>query len=240
VCSLRSRWAGFLQKKIFPKNEVVNFLKIRGGYGVVGSDAIGDNAFLSTIGGGRNYSFGTGDSYISGYSPNAPSNPNLKWEETSQTNIGFDAIIFNDITVTAEWYKKKTSGILQSPPIPFYVGAISNPAANIGDMENTGIELELGYHRRIGDVNVGFNGNISHLKNKVTYLGNGQQFLDGAGFQNIQGGITRTAVGQAYNSFYGYKNLGIFQTQAEVDSYVAQAVLKYSRMQNRATLNGQI
>jgi TonB-linked SusC/RagA family outer membrane protein len=214
------------KEKFFPKNEVVNFLKIRGGYGVVGSDAIGENAFLSTIGGGRNYSFGTGDSYISGYSPNAPSNPNLKWEETSQTNIGFDAIIFNDITVTAEWYKKKTSGILQSPPIPFYVGAISNPAANIGDMENTGIELELGYHRRIGDVNVGFNGNISHLKNKVTYLGNGQQFLDGAGFQNIQGGITRTAVGQAYNSFYGYKNLGIFQTQAEVDSYVSASGAK--------------
>jgi TonB-linked SusC/RagA family outer membrane protein len=209
------------KEAFWPKNDIVNFLKIRGGYGVVGSDAIGDNAFLSTIGGGRNYSFGTGDAYLSGYSPNAPSNPNLKWEETAQTNIGFDMILFNDFNLTFEWFKKKTSGILQNPPIPFYVGAISNPAANVGDMQNSGLELELAYHKRIGGVNLNVNGNISHTTNKVTYLGNGQKFLDGQGFQSIEGGITRTTVGQAFNSFYGYQNLGIFQTQADVDSYVS-------------------
>jgi len=209
------------KESFWPKNEVVDFLKIRGGYGVVGSDAIGENAFLSTIGGGRNYSFGTSGSYISGYSPNAPSNPNLKWESTSQTNIGIDATLFGDLTITAEWFKKKTSGILQNPPIPAYIGAISNPAANIGSMENTGQELELGYRKKVGGFNLSFNGNISHIKNNVTFLGNGQSFLDGAVFQNIQGNITRTTVGQAYNSFYGYQNLGIFQTQADVNSYVS-------------------
>lgn len=209
------------KETFWPKNDVVDFLKVRGGYGVVGSDAIADNAFLSTIGGGRNYSFGTGNSYISGYSPNAPSNPNLKWEQTSQTNIGFDAVIHRDFNLTVEWYKKKTSGILQYPPIPLYIGAISNPAANIGDMQNTGEELELGYHKRLGKVDVGLNGNISHLENKVTYLGNGQAFLDGQGFQNIQGGITRTTVGQPYNAFFGYQSMGIFQTQADVNSYTS-------------------
>jgi TonB-linked SusC/RagA family outer membrane protein len=209
------------KEEFWVENKVVNFLKIRGGYGVVGSDAIGDNAFLSTIGGGRNYSFGNQDSYISGYSPNAPSNPNLRWEETAQTNIGFDATLFHDFTVTAEWYKKKTSDILQRPPIPFYVGAISNPASNIGDMENSGIELELGYHKTIGEIKVGVDANVSHIKNKVTYLGNAQQFLPGDGYQNIEGGITRTTVGQAYNSFFGYQNMGIFQTQSEIDSYVS-------------------
>ncbi|WP_292946850.1 TonB-dependent receptor [Mucilaginibacter sp. 44-25] len=207
------------KENFWPKNDVVSFLKLRGGYGVVGSDAIADNAFLSTIGGGRNYSFGTGDTYISGYSPNAPSNPNLRWEETSQTNVGFDAVLFNDLNITFEWFKKKTSGILQYPPIPLYVGAISNPAANIGDMQNTGVELELGYRKRVGDFNFDINGNVSHIVNKVTYLGNGQKFLDGAGFQGIEGGITRTTVGQAYNSFYGYQNLGVFQTQDEINSY---------------------
>lgn len=207
------------KESFWPKNNVVGFAKLRGGYGVVGSDAIGDNTFLSTIGGGRSYSFGTSDSYISGYSPNAPSNPNLKWEQTSQTNIGLDLIVLNDFNVTAEWFKKKTTGILQNPPIPLYIGAISNPAANIGNMENSGQELTIGYHHRAGKVNLGFDGNVSHLKNVVTYLGNGQLYLDGQGFQNIQGGITRTTVGQAYNSFFGYQNMGIFQTQADVDSY---------------------
>jgi TonB-linked SusC/RagA family outer membrane protein len=214
------------KESFWPENKVVDFLKIRGGYGVVGSDAIGDNAFLSTIGGGRNYSFGTEDGYISGYSPNAPSNPNLRWEETAQTNIGFDATILRDFTLTAEWFKKKTSDILQNPPIPFYVGAISNPASNIGDMENTGVEVELGYHKASGDFKYGVDANVSHSKNKVTFLGNAQQFLDGAGFQNIEGGITRTTVGQAFNSFYGYTNLGIFQTQAEIDSYVSSTGAK--------------
>jgi len=208
----------------WPKNDVVDFVKIRGGYGVVGSDAIKDNAFLSTVGGGRNYAFGTSGGYISGYSPDAPSNPNLKWEQTSQTNIGFDAVVYHDFNVTAEWYKKKTTGILQTPPIPLYIGAISNPAANIGDMENTGEELEIGYHKQLGKVNFSVNGNISHLKNTVTYLGNGQAFLDGAGFQNIQGGITRITVGQPYNAFYGYQNLGIFQTQSEIDAYTHNGV----------------
>jgi TonB-linked SusC/RagA family outer membrane protein len=203
------------------ENNVVNFLKVRGGYGVVGSDAIGDNAFLSTIGGGRNYSFGNQDTYISGYSPNAPSNPNLRWEQTAQTNIGVDATLFRDFTLTAEWFKKKTSDILQNPPIPFYVGAISNPASNIGDMENTGVELELGYHKTLGEVKVGVDANVSHMTNKVTFLGNAQQYLLGQNFQNIEGGITRTTVGQAFNSFYGYQNMGIFQTQAEVDGYVS-------------------
>jgi len=209
------------REAFWPKNEVVDFLKVRGGYGVVGNDAIPDNAFLSTIGGGRNYSFGTGDTYISGYSPNAPSNPDLKWEQTSQTNVGIDAVLFHDFNLTLEWYKKKTTGILQQPSLPYYIGAISNPYANVGDMENTGEELSLGYHKKVGDFNIGFDGNISHLKNRVTRLAPGQLYLDGAGVQNIQGGVTRSTVGQALGSFYGYDNLGVFQTQSEIDSYIS-------------------
>jgi TonB-linked SusC/RagA family outer membrane protein len=209
------------KEAFWPQNEVVNFLKLRGGYGVVGNDAIPDNAFLSTIGGGRNYSFGTGDTFISGYSPNAPSNPDLKWEQTSQTNIGLDAVLFNDFNLTLEWYKKKTTGILQQPSLPFYIGAISNPYANVGDMENTGEEISLSYHKKIGDVKIGVDGNLSHLKNTVTRLAAGQLYLDGVGVQNVQGGVTRSEVGHPIGSFYGYDNLGVFQTQAEINNYVS-------------------
>src|SRR5690606_19043187 len=87
-------------------NPYINMLKIRGGYGVVGIDNIGDFAYLSTIGGGRNYTIGTGDMPTIGYSPNAPSNPDLRWEQTSQTNIGLEATLLRKFNVTFDWYKK--------------------------------------------------------------------------------------------------------------------------------------
>lgn len=211
------------QEGFLAQNQIVNFLKFRGGYGVVGNDNIGDFQYLSTIGGGRSYSFGTGDSYLVGYSPNAPSNPDLKWESTSQTNIGFEATVLRDITVTFDWFKKATKDILQYPRIPFYVGAISNPAANVADMQNQGVELELGYRKKLGDFNFSLNGNVSYLKNKVTNLGNGIEYLSGGqSIQSTSKPITRTALGQPFNAFFGFQTNGIFQTQQEADAYVSK------------------
>lgn len=202
-------------------HENINSLKIRGGYGVVGNDNIGNFAFLSTIGSGRNYAIGTSGSYMVGYSPNAPSNPNLQWEETSQTNIGFDMVFLKNFNVTFDWYKKVTTGILQNPRIPGYVGAISNPAANVADMRNSGVELELGYQNKLGTVDFSLSGNVSYLENEVTNLGTGVEFLSGGvGFQATSYPITRTALGQAHNSFFGFQTLGVFQTQDEINNYV--------------------
>jgi TonB-dependent starch-binding outer membrane protein SusC len=219
VPSMENFWAA---------NDIVNFLKIRGSYGVVGNDNIGDFAFLSTISGGRNYTVGDSGNFLNGFSPNAPPNPNLQWEETTSTNIGFEATFLQNFSLTFDWYKRKTSDILQNPQIPGYVGAISNPAANVADMQNSGVEFELGWHKTVSGINLGFNGNFSFLQNKVTYLGQGVKFLqDGnAGFQGSDLSITRTQVGHTYNSFYGFRTLGIFQTQQDVDSYVAPSGAK--------------
>ncbi|MCW3467332.1 TonB-dependent receptor [Chitinophaga nivalis] len=215
--------AGWVASKenFWPQNNVVGFLKFRGGYGVVGSDDIGDLAYVATIGSGRNYTFGTEDKLSVGYSPNAPSNPDLKWESTSQANIGLEATLLRNITIAFDWFNKTTNDILQKPRIPYYVGAIDNPAANIGSMKNTGVELEVGYHNKFGEVNFSVNGNVSYLKNTVTFLGTGVTLL-GDKQESFQGmpPIVRTEVGQAFNSFYGYRSLGIFQTQAEIDSWV--------------------
>ncbi|SEK36905.1 SusC/RagA family TonB-linked outer membrane protein [Parapedobacter koreensis] len=208
-------------EEFFAGSELINLLKIRGGYGIVGNDNIGDFAFLSTIGSGRNYAIGNSGSYLVGYSPNAPSNPDLRWEETSQTNIGFDAIFLRNFNLTFDWYRKVTSGILQNPRIPGYVGAISNPAANIADMSNSGVELELGYRNQLGEFNFSIDGNVSYLKNEVTNLGTGISYLSGGqGFQSSSYPITRTALGEAFNSFFGFQTLGIFQTQEEISNYV--------------------
>ncbi|HSJ11957.1 MAG TPA: TonB-dependent receptor [Gillisia sp.] len=205
----------------WPQNETVTSLKLRAGYGVTGNDAIAPNGYLALISGGRNYTFGrTGDQITIGYSPNAPANPDLKWEETSQLNIGADARLFRNLTMTLEYYKKKTSGILQYFDLPGYVGATGSPLGNVADMENRGVELELGYNKNFGDFNFSANGNVSYLENEVTFLGEDKDFITNgaAGFQSM-GDITRTQVGEAYNSFYGFRTAGIFQNREEINAY---------------------
>jgi TonB-linked SusC/RagA family outer membrane protein len=215
--------AGWVVSKegFWKDNDVFNTLKIRAGYGITGNDAIQPNGFLALIGGGRNYTFGSDGTVISsGNSPDAPANPDLQWEETSQANIGFDAKLFNDFTLTMEYYDKKTTGILQRVDLPGYVGATGSPLGNVADMSNKGVEVELGYRKKFGDFNFSANGNVSYLKNEVTFLGQGKEFITSgtAGFQSM-GDITRTQVGQAYNSFYGFQTAGIFQTVEEVNAY---------------------
>ena len=122
--------------------------------------------------------------------------------------------------MTLEYFQKTTKNILQNPRIPSYVGAISNPAANVADMQNTGFEIELGYRKKIGQVNFSVNGNASFIKNEVTNLGNGITYLSGGqSFQSSTYPITRTAVGQPINSFFGFQTLGVFQNQGEVEAY---------------------
>jgi TonB-linked SusC/RagA family outer membrane protein len=210
------------REDFWPENDVVSFFKIRGGYGVTGNDQIGKYNYLSTIGGGRNYTIGSSGSVTVGNSPNAPSNPDLKWEETSQTNIGFEANFLDGFTINFDWYNKTTTGILQPVQIPGYVGAPGNPIGNVADMENKGIDIELGYNKRFDDFGLSISTNLSTLKNEVTYLGNGVEFLSGgATVQSSTYAITRTQVGQAINSFFGFRTNGIFQNQEEINSYTS-------------------
>lgn len=207
------------KENFWPTNNVVNFLKLRGSYGITGNDVLGDFRYLSTVSSGRNYPVGTGSYYI-GYSPDAPANPDLKWEQTSQLNIGFDAILLKNLSVTVDWYKKKTTGILQTVIFPSYVGATGNSYGNVADMENKGIEVELGYHKKLGEFNIDVKGNVSYLENNVTYLGEGKSFLEGTiKVQNAAYSITRTAIGHAIGSFYGFQTMGIFQNQQQIADY---------------------
>ena len=198
-------------------SNTISFLKIRGSYGVTGSENIGDFQYVSTVGGGRNYTFGQ-DNYVIGYSPNAPSNPDLKWEETSQLNIGFEALLFKKLSVTFDWYNKKTTGMLQPVILPGYVGATGSPTGNVASMTNKGVELELGYHANVGKVTFDVKGNVSYLKNEITNLGT-VKYRTGASFQSSDYELTRLAVGQPIGSFYGFQIMNIFQNQAEVDAY---------------------
>lgn len=200
-------------------SEVVNRLKIRGGYGVVGNDAIRDFGYLATVAGGFNYTMGFGDGIITGYAPTTLDNPDLRWEETSQLNIGFEAQLAKAFTLNADFFKKVTSGILRPVTIPGYVGVSESPVDNVADMENSGVEIELTWRKTFGKFNFSAAGNISYLKNKVTYVASDANFIDGdAGFQTM-GAVTRIQVGRSYNEFFGFQSNGIFQTQADIDAY---------------------
>ena len=211
------------KEKFWKENDFVNTLKIRGGYGVVGNDNIRDFGYLSTVAGGLNYTMGNAGVITTGYAPTTLDNPDLRWEETKQTDIGFDAQILHDFTLTVDMYNKKTTGILRPIAIPNYVGVTSAPVANVADMENMGLEVELGYRKKIGEVNFSANGNFAYLKNNVTFISTSTNFIGGdAAFQSM-GAVTRTQVGQSYNSFYGFKTAGIFQNMAEVAGYTNAA-----------------
>ena len=199
-------------------NSTLNFFKIRASWGVNGNDQIGDFRYVSTVSGGRNYTFGLDEDLTNGSSPNAIANPDLRWEETSQMNIGFDAKIFKNVSVTFDWFNKRTSDMLLGIEVPSYVGN-AGPVGNIATMENRGVELELGYGKNFGGLGIDFNGNISYVENEVTDLGPDKDFLVGQRFSPQGLEITRTSVGLPIGYFYGYQTDGIFQNNAEVAAY---------------------
>jgi TonB-linked SusC/RagA family outer membrane protein len=204
------------KENFWKPSRVINNLKIRGGYGKVGSDNISNFGYVSTINGGNNYAIGTSGAVTTGYTPFTLDNPNLHWEETTSTNIGFETQLFSAFNLTVDVYRKKSSGILRSVVIPGYVGVVGLPADNVADMQNTGVEVEMGYRKRFGDLNFSVNGNITYVKNEVLYVAADTNFVGGeAGFQSM-GAVTRIQVGQSYNAFWGYNRLGVFQNEAEI------------------------
>jgi TonB-dependent starch-binding outer membrane protein SusC len=208
------------KEEFWPSNDVVNNLKIRGGYGVVGSDnSLADFMYLARVVGDFNYTLGNTGGVTIGYAPETLDNPKLHWEETASADVGFDATVLRNLTVGFDWFNKKTSGILRQVTIPAYVGVSRDPYDNVADMKNTGLELELGYHRAFGKVNFSANANASYIKNNVTYVSADTNFVGGgASFQSM-GNVTRIQVGQSFNSFFGYKRLGVFQNDAQIQAY---------------------
>ena len=198
-------------------------MKLRASWGKNGNENIGDFRYtvLTTSGGTSNYYFGRQASMVYGSKANGLANENLKWEESEQTDLGLDFGFWNNkLTFTVDYYIKKTNGMLMTMPIPSYVGE-SKPIGNVGDMENSGIEFELGYKWNIGDAHFGIKGNASYLKNELKNLGNDTGFLN-YGISQFSDGGTRAENGQPFPFFYGYKTAGVLQTKAEADAYNAK------------------
>ena len=196
-------------------------LKLRASWGVNGNDAIGNFTYAVYMNSGNNYVFGSGANGSEviniGAKPSGLANPNVKWEESRQTNVGVDAAFLgNRITATVDWYRKNTSGMLLSLPVPSYSGD-SSPIGNLGDMVNSGVEFEMSYRDSYGDFSWNISANATYNRNKLTYLGDDATDLYGSSHKIGQ--LTRGEIGMPFPFFYGYKTDGVFQNVAEVAAY---------------------
>lgn len=192
--------------------------KIRLSWGKNGNENIGNFKYTVLTSPGNNAIFGSSENVINGVKASGLANPDLKWEESEQLDFGLDLGFFNNaLTFTADYYKKKTNGMLMEMNIPFYVGE-AKPIGNVGKMENSGIELEAAYKFRVSDWNFRVSANASYLKNKLIEYGNESGWENLDSFQGT-GDISRAENGKPFPFFYGYKTAGIFQNTDEVKAY---------------------
>lgn len=198
-------------------------LKLRASWGQNGNENIPDfryMAVLSTYGVG--YPFGsqiTTGSLAVGNVATTMSNPDLRWEASEQTNIGLDARVLNCLDITLDYYIKTTKDLLLPNPVALIYGT-KNPYSNSGNVRNSGVEVALNFHRTFGKWSISLGGNVAYNKNKVTAVGENMDFIQGSTVQGITGAVTRMEKDHSMSYFWGYKTLGIFQNQAEIDAWV--------------------
>jgi len=161
----------------FPKNGFVSLLKVRGSYGVVGNDNIGGTRFLyrptsySSV--GNMYYFGNVGSTFAGFSgmrEGATGNPDVTWERAIKQNIGLEMSMLRDkIKFTADVFNEKRSDILATPQTISAIVGLSQPATNLGKMENKGFEADITYTNKVGEVGYRISANYSFARNKVIF-----------------------------------------------------------------------
>lgn len=187
-------------------------LKIRASWGKLGNQNIGTYPYQATIATGRNYTFG--GQTVDGIAPVNGVNEDIKWETTTTTDFGLDAVLLNGkVTFTADYFIRNTSDILLSLPVANTFG-LNPPVINAGGVQNKGIELTAGYHVRQRDFTLDVNGNFSFITNEVTDLAGTGPFPDGS---------TIKGLGLPINSLYGWVSDGLFQSQAEIDKHASQS-----------------
>lgn len=194
-----------ISKEDFFKNiTAINELKLRGSWGQVGNSQIPAYAYLGTVSPSGTYVIG--NQVVAGYLPNKLGNPGLEWETTTQTDIGLDIeLLKSRISFTADYYYKKTSGLLLNTPVPASSG-YTTALKNIGDLENNGIEFSLDVRPLTGVFQWNANLNFSINRNKILNIADGIIY-DGP--VDERGNSSIAEKGVALGTFYGYVAQGV-------------------------------
>ncbi|OQD42086.1 SusC/RagA family protein [Croceivirga radicis] len=215
------------EENFLANNSVVNFLKFRGSYGILGNDRIPGNAFRSILNGEGAYVFD--GQLVFGQAVGVLSNPEIQWEEQKTLDIGVDLRLFDSrVDITADYFKKTTEGLLLQPQVSGILGASAPgaqaPVVNGGTVENSGFEFAIGYSPvRQEDFSIDLNYNVTFLNNEVTEVNNEAGFLQGGSFGIGQDPPARMEAGKPIGYFYGLETDGIFQNVDEVAAHATQA-----------------
>lgn len=223
------------QENFWRPNDILTDMKIRYSWGQNGNANIpalypAYSTYIFNTGNGAYDIAGTNSSTTSGITLAATGNPALKWETTTQNNIGVDFMFFNGtLNLSADYYIKKTTDMLTIPPALSVAGENASTWLNTGSMRNNGWEITLGYNSpTYGDFSWNGSINISQYKNKLLELNNRQEFI---------GGNQRLVPGQPMGIYYGYICDGIFQSMEEVANHAQQQGAAPGRLMYR-DLNG--
>lgn len=209
-----------VSKEGFFSSEFINFLKLRGSWGITGNDKIVANAYRSSLDGKGEYVF-DGSTLVTGSAIGKIPNSKIKWETNQQTDLGIDLRIWkNKIDITADYFYKKTEDLLLTPQVAGTIGASapgsSAPVVNGGSVENRGFEFGINYKENITDdfsFNIAYN--FTTYKNKALQVNTESGFIEDGKF-DLSTKTSRFETGFPIGYFYGYKTDGIFQNATEV------------------------
>lgn len=217
------------EEDFFPNNRVVNFLKLRGSYGILGNDQIPNLAYIGSLDGEATYVWN--GQIQQGLALGQLPNPELKWEESKKLDIGIDVdFLDNKINLVADYFNNKRKNLLISNiPVSGIVGTnapgAASPTVNAGTVQNEGFELALTYKGDIADAFLyDLNFNLTKLHNEVLEVNNQTGFIEGGVFGVGQPLPARMEIGFPIGYFYGYETDGIFQNQSEVDAHAIQTL----------------
>jgi len=218
------------QEKFMQNMTKISELKLRAGYGITGLNGavLGNYPWSVSVNSNSAY-YPFGNNINSGPASSIPGlgNKELEWETTKQLNIGVDlGLLDNSITLSAEYYNRKTDNLILQVPLPPTMGFINATVPqNVGGMTNNGFEFQIGYNDRKGDFTWNALANLSFVTNNVDKLAEGVTNIEAGSDQDFTEGYnpTNTAPGQAIQSFYGWIVEGIFQDSAAIKKHATQA-----------------
>lgn len=232
-----NRWGTFpafgfgwkINEENFMKNneslKLISELKLRGGWGRIGNENIGNYKYTANIVRDPRSRYNFDDVVVTTANLQAQPNIGIRWEETETVNLGLDVALWkHKLTGSVDVYRKSTIDMLIREPQPAVVGvdgASNNPEANAGEMRNVGSEFSLNYRDNDRAFKYSFGGNISFNKNEVTKLGDerfSDRYISGGPVDQPKWYVSRTAVGRSVADFYGYKTDGLYQNWTEVNA----------------------
>ncbi|RNC86022.1 MAG: TonB-dependent receptor [Balneola sp.] len=237
------------QEKFMGLIPEISSLKLRTSWGIIGNEKIQYLGRFSGVNSDILAVFGSPDTPYNAATYGTSGNPDLQWESTTQIDVGIEGGLFEDkLSVEIDYYNRTTSDILIDLSTPGHLGNGQGQRItfNAAEVQNKGIEFNIAWQDRVGDIaySIGFLGNT--IDNEVQAIG-GNSGIDSVlvgGFLANGQSVTRSVVGRPIGAFYGYKTDGIFQNQAELDAYphLSQADvgdLRFVDVNGDGVLNGE-